>query len=134
MANNIKTELDFENTKHRYPWICSLRSKREDKQHYCAVTLLRRPPGPTVLVTNAHCTYLCKSSDNQVVPNCCCDNVSDRIGCSFNETCGIYLRVLGLAGNYVQVVCGEWEIGSNAYVSSGERYNLILTIKVCKQH
>ena len=28
--------------------------------------MLRRPPGPTVLVTAAHCTFLCKS-DNIVV-------------------------------------------------------------------
>ena len=41
----IRTELDFENTKHRYPWICSLRSRRQDQQHFCGVTLLRRPPG-----------------------------------------------------------------------------------------
>ena len=36
------TKLEFENTKHRYPWICSLRSNtEEDKEHYCAATLLR---------------------------------------------------------------------------------------------
>ena len=70
----IKTDLQFENTKHRYPWICSLRSRSYEKTHYCAVTLLRRPPGPTVMVTTAHCTFLCKSGDN-VVDNCCCDNV-----------------------------------------------------------
>ena len=35
------TKLEFENTRHRYPWICSLRSKTENKQHYCAATLLR---------------------------------------------------------------------------------------------
>ena len=70
----VKTELDFENTKHRYSWICSLRGKTHEKLHFCAVTLLRRPPGPTVMVTTAHCTYLCKNGDD-VVDNCCCDNI-----------------------------------------------------------
>ena len=66
---------EFENTRNRYPWICSLRSKDVSKTHYCAATLLKRPPGPIVMVTTAHCTYLCKSEDGGVQPNCCCENV-----------------------------------------------------------
>ena len=38
---NFRTELPFENTKHRYPWLCSLKSKNSDPKHHCAVTLLR---------------------------------------------------------------------------------------------
>ena len=45
LGGAIRTNLDFENTKHRYSWICSLRSRRQDQQHFCGVTLLRRPPG-----------------------------------------------------------------------------------------
>ena len=56
----IATEK-FENTKNRYPWICSLRRRNKEKKHLCAVTLLRKPPGPTVMVTAAHCTFICKS-------------------------------------------------------------------------
>ena len=37
----VKTELPFENTKHRYPWLCSLRSKGSRSKHLCGVTLLR---------------------------------------------------------------------------------------------
>ena len=70
----IKTELNFENTKHRYPWICSLRFKGWEKTHLCATTLLKRTPGPTVMVTPAHCTFQCTSNGKRV-PNCCCDNV-----------------------------------------------------------
>lgn len=74
-----KCQLQFnknpllDNSRHRYPWLCSLRSKDPLLQyrHYCAVNLLSRPPGPAVLVGPAHCTYLCKSG-NRVVDNCCC--------------------------------------------------------------
>ena len=65
------TLVNSTNTKHRYPWICSLRSKGIRPKHYCAVTLLSRSPGPTVLVGPAHCTDLCKSSRGEV-ENCCC--------------------------------------------------------------
>ena len=61
--NGYKTELDYTHTRHRYPWICSLRSLNKDpaknKVHLCAVTLLSVPPQPTVVVGAAHCTYLC---------------------------------------------------------------------------
>ena len=82
--NNItlNTKLNFENTKHRYSWICSLRvsSPFTTSFHNCAVTLFSKPPKPTVLVTSAHCTYICKSNKG-VVDNCCCDNVAE-ISCS----------------------------------------------------
>ena len=48
--------------------------------HYCAATLLAKPPKPTVLVTAAHCTFICKSNLG-VVDNCCCKNVGN-IDCS----------------------------------------------------
>ena len=37
----VRTELPFENTRHRYPWLCSLRSKGSRSKHLCGVTLLR---------------------------------------------------------------------------------------------
>ena len=37
----LRTELPLEHTRHRYPWLCSLRSKGSGKKHYCGVTLLR---------------------------------------------------------------------------------------------
>ena len=72
---SFKTELNYENTRHRYPWLCSLRTRQGAQSHHlCAVTLLSRPPAPTILVSAAHCTYLC-SSNGRTVPNCCCPNV-----------------------------------------------------------
>ena len=82
---------EFKNTRNRYSWICSLRSKYEGKVHYCAVTLLKRPPGPIVMITTAHCTFLCKSDDGNVQPNCCCENVREgfikcQMFCLFSHT------------------------------------------------
>ena len=77
----------LEDTRHRYPWLCSLRSVGEAPFHYCGVTLLSRPPGPTVLVSSAHCTYLCKSLEGNIVPNCCCPNVGTG-SCTDSQQCG----------------------------------------------
>ena len=63
----IKTKLSYPNTRHRYPWICSLRSLGPQPKHLCAVTLLSVPPKPTVVVGAAHCTYLCKNEQETVV-------------------------------------------------------------------
>ena len=129
----IKTETPFEETRHRYPWICSLRSRSLDKQHHCAVTLLRRPPGPTVLVTAAHCTFLCKS-DNIVVPNCCCDNVAQTKCSDDRNLCGRNPTVVEMTGDDVEVICGEWEIGNIPREESGEEYNVILPIGEIQRH
>ena len=60
MYNNFPL-YDAENTRNRYPWLCSLRLTTGNvPEHQCAVTLLARPPGPAVLVGAAHCTYLCR--------------------------------------------------------------------------
>ena len=59
---HLDLKLTFtENSKNRYPWLCSLRKKTGDvPEHLCAVNLLSRPPGPAVIVGAAHCTYLCR--------------------------------------------------------------------------
>ena len=69
-----KTELNYTNTQHRYPWICSLRTKGITAEHLCAVTLLSVPPQPTIIVGPAHCTYLCKDQGPRGarLPACCC--------------------------------------------------------------
>ena len=70
MTLNTKTELNFENTRHRYPWICSLRGRGNNPKHFCVVNILAVPPNPTVIVGSASCTYLCKDedTDGQVLP------------------------------------------------------------------
>ena len=107
----LNTKLNFENTKHRYSWICSLRDPNRTF-HYCAVTLFSKPPKPTVLVTSAHCTYICKS-DIGVVDNCCCDNVAE-ISCSSDiSRCGNDPKVYEMGFEDGVVMCGEWELGKN---------------------
>ena len=80
------------------------------------------------MVTAAHCTYLCKNDDD-VVENCCCDNVSG-LKCANTTSCGSNPRVVEMTGNDVEVVCGEWEIGNTPFSTSGEKYNSIFRIQV----
>ena len=110
-----------------------MRGRGADKQHHCTVTLLRRPPGPTVLVTAAHCTFLCKS-DNIVVPNCCCDNVAQTKCSNDKKRCGENPIVVEMTGEDVEIICGEWEIGRTLQVESGEKYNILMQIKKIKRH
>ena len=56
----LTSQLNYENTKHRYSWICSLQDPQRNF-HYCGATVLSKPPKPTVIVTAAHCTNICKS-------------------------------------------------------------------------
>ena len=121
----------LENTRNRYPWICSLRSRKKSKKHQCALTLLSRPPSPLVLVGPAHCTYLCKSLGGEV-DNCCCGGPND---CSENiERCGRNPNVVEMTGNEAEIICGEWETGDASQSSTGELYNIILEIKEIVRH
>ena len=128
-----KWTQDFNHTKHRYPWLCSLRSKDSKKTHFCAATMLRRPPGPTIFVTTAHCTFLCKSDDDRILPNCCCENVSGQ-RCLDTQDCGQNPRVEEMKGTDAEIICGEWEIGDASQTSSGELYNIIFQITEIRRH
>ena len=113
----------LENTKHRYPWLCSLRFIGQQSSHLCGVTLLSRPPGPTVLVTSAHCAYICKSEEARIVPNCCCPNVGPGL-CTNTEDCGTNAETVALTGDDAEVKCGEWDTATD----TEEDYNVILNI------
>ena len=127
----VYAQLTLNNTHHRYPWICSLRSKEIGSRHYCAVRLLSRPPGPAVIVGPAHCTDLCKSSRGEV-ENCCCGGQYD---CSDdNVRCGKNARVVEMTGEDAEILCGEWETGDIPQTLSGEQYNIILSINEIKKH
>ena len=119
----------FEDTKGRYPWLCSLRSK-SDKSHYCGTTILSRPPGPLVMVTAAHCVHLCKSEDGNTRPNCCCENVSG-VGCSAESQieCGVSPSVEVMTGQDAEVICGEFQTGNLTAEESGEEWNIVLGIE-----
>ena len=102
-----------------------MRSKESTPKHFCAVTLLKRPPGPTVFVGPAHCTFLCKSSRG-VVDNCCCGGPND---CSDNlSRCGDIAKVSEMTGQDAEILCGEWETGDAPSATSGEQYNIVLFI------
>ena len=116
-------------TLHRYPWLCSLRSVGKQSSHFCAVTLLSRPPGPTVLVTSAHCTFICKSDDGRLLPNCCCPNVGPDL-CTDRQDCGSNAKTLEMTGADVEVLCGEWDTTND----TEEEYNVILPIKKIIRH
>ena len=45
-TSGSKTDFNFTHTRHRYPWICSLRTRGASPEHLCAVTLLSTPPSP----------------------------------------------------------------------------------------
>ena len=124
----------FEQTRGRYPWICSLRSK-SSRDHYCGTTILSRPPGPLVMVTAAHCVFLCKAQDGNTKPNCCCENVSG-VGCSADSgiDCGTNPRVEVMTGEDAEVICGEFQTGNYTAEESGEEFNIILEIKDITVH
>ena len=129
----FRTELPYTNTRHRYPWICSLRTKGLGTEHLCAVTLLSRPPRPTVMVGSAHCTYLCKRDSTTILPTCCCADGPQNCA-QENPSCGTEPRVYEMTGDDAEILCGEWETGPSRPDSSGEKYNVILPILEIVRH
>ena len=131
-----KTELSFENTRHRYPWICSLRTKDLNPEHLCAVNLLAIPPNPTVIVGAAHCTYICKDTETdsdgmRALPPCCCvASDQGQESCSFDAVkCGTAPRAVEMDGRDAEILCGEWQTGAYGQNTSGEEYNVVLPIE-----
>lgn len=130
-----KTELNYTNTRHRYPWICSLRTKGITAEHLCAVTLLSIPPQPTIIVGPAHCTYLCKDEDPRGarLEACCC--TPGPSGCSDDFLrCGANPGAAEMDPKEVVILCGEWETGPAPQTSSGEKYNIPLEISEIIRH
>jgi hypothetical protein len=75
-------------SKNRYPWLCSLRTPGFRGIHRCGVTLLSGPPRPTIFVSAAHCNYLCKDEEGQVVEICCCREPESLFSCTNGSFCG----------------------------------------------
>ena len=132
--NSIVSRPLFEDTRGRYPWLCSLRG-RQDRRHLCGATILSRPPGPLVIVTAAHCVFLCKSPGGETLPNCCCENVKG-VGCSADSgiQCGLNATTAVMTGDDAEIICGEWETGNYTAEESGEEYNIILEIESINVH
>ena len=130
-----KTELNFENTRHRYPWICSLRTKGITAEHLCAVTLLSKPPQPSIIVGPAHCTYLCKDGDPRGarLDTCCC--TPGPAGCKEDVLrCGRNPGAAEMDPKEVVILCGEWEAGPTPQNFSDEKYNVVLQVEDIIRH
>ena len=122
-------ELNEPFPQHRYPWLCSLRRIGQQSSHQCGAVLLSTPPGPTVIVTSAHCVNICKSEDGRQVPNCCCPNVGPGL-CNSTEDCGTNARSVVMTGAEAEVKCGEWDTASDLE----EDYNVTLPIVKISVH
>ena len=134
-TSGAKTELNFTNTRHRYPWICSLRTRGASPEHLCAVSLLSVPPQPTVIVGAAHCTYLCKEGGPQGLrlPSCCC--TPGQAGCREEvDRCGEQPVAVEMVGRDVDIICGEWETGDTPREFSGEEYNVVMRVTGIARH
>ena len=66
---------------HQYPWLCSLRTRGYRGRHRCGVTLLSGPPDRTILVTAAHCNYICKNKYGETLEICCCRSDEEPGSC-----------------------------------------------------
>ena len=66
---------------HRYPWMCSIRTYGYNGRHRCGATLLSGPPKKTVLVSAAHCNYICKNDFGEHLEMCCCRASSEPGSC-----------------------------------------------------
>ena len=83
LAGNSVTNNYFDPTLNytlnQYPWTCSLRTAGYRGRHVCGATLLSAPPSKTIIVSAAHCNYICKSSEGTVRETCCCRDPDNNI-------------------------------------------------------
>jgi len=122
ISNNIKTEFEYVNTRHRYPWICSLRTRGRNPEHICAVTLVSKTPW--IFVGAAHCTYLCKDGGQKGarLDACCCNGHAS--GCSEDAVrCGEMPVAVEIDPDEIDILCGEWEMGDAGQDQSKEEFN-----------
>ena len=131
LAEGFRTRSEYSNTLHRYPWICSLRQR--GGTHLCAVTLLGAPPGPTVIVSSAHCTFLCQGPGRQALPPCCCRAPEyGPSSCSEDSAqCGARPGVVKMEPQDAEILCGEWDTGEG---EGKESYNVLLNITQIVRH
>jgi len=128
-----KTQIKYENTRNRYPWLCSLRTHGVNPEHLCAVSLLSIPPQPTILVGAAHCTSICRDRGYKM-PSCCCILEGIESCRSDQAKCGQNALVSDLKPGEVDILCGEWELGAVPMSVSEERYNINLQLEEIVVH
>jgi len=95
-------------TVNRYPWLCSLKEAGFRGRHRCGVTLLSGPPDP-ILVSAAHCNYVCKDNTTmQIQEICCCRQASDQASCRQDSSyCTNNAQLTKALPQEMQIVCGE---------------------------
>ena len=137
VTDETKTTLNYNNTRHRYPWICSLRTIGITSEHLCAVTILSLPPQPTIIVGPAHCTYLCKDggTSGARLDSCCCTPGPPPLGCSEDRLrCKNNPGAAEMIPEEAVILCGEWETGQTPQSFSSESYNIDLEIVEIVRH
>jgi hypothetical protein len=91
--------------KNRYPWLCSLRTTGFKSPHRCGVTLLSAPPKPTIFASAAHCNYVCKDEENQVVDMCCCRESERGDSCRYSSVCGTSNNLQLASPRDLEILC-----------------------------
>jgi hypothetical protein len=76
-----------------------------NENEYERRTLLSGPPQDTVLVSAAHCNYLCKNAEGQVVETCCCLNKKSKFSCRESPFCGSEPTLQLAKPEDLQIVC-----------------------------
>jgi len=128
------TEERLNKTLNQYPWTCSLKTRGFRGYHRCGVTLLSAPPQKTILVSAAHCNFICKASDGFPVETCCCRDVTDINSCKkFNSYCGPNPSLQLANPEDLNIVCGEWDTGTVAERFTPEE-EVVLTVLEFKNH
>lgn len=105
-----KDQEGMKRTLNQYPFICSLKTRGFRGYHRCGVTLLSVPPNPTILVTAAHCTFICKDSEGYIVETCCCRKETEPSNCrKFNSHCGKDAEMQAADPKDLSITCSEWD-------------------------
>jgi len=105
------------NINRKFPWICSLRRSGYRGYHICGVTMLSAPKeddpnSPTILVSAAHCNYVCKDSNGRILESCCC-NKNGKAGLVINCRLSIHCgngndpQIVKAEPEDLVIVCGE---------------------------
>ena len=94
-ARLIGSTTEVTSAVHRYPWMCSIRTYGYNGAHRCGATLLSGPPKKTVLVSAAHCNFICKNDFGEHLEICCCRASSEPGSCR-DVRCLMYLYCFDL--------------------------------------
>merc|ERR1719232_2525710 len=120
------------NSKH-HPWACSLRRAGFRGRHRCGVTMLSgptedSPDDPFVLVSAAHCNFICKDTDTgNILETCCCRKNDHPASCNSDENgrkrspfCTGRPVFAAAEPHDVTIVCGEFDTGVQILENSAE--------------